>query len=630
MMLILLALGHLPQGKKLRSIVQNSSLRSKIICIVLIAMILMTGVSAVCLKMTVNAGNAMFYKALAGSLSYTAGDIATKLSNIESMTNMIITNSEIRKNLIILLDEEYEIKKKNAKSNLERLLTDYHQTYKSNNIAYISLYSNDVSITSYAPGAASTPEHIHTGVITETKMNAGYPIWDTDHCNTHGLFLGREARQVNHLSFRTLGTLVVCLDIEKMIATSTESAFLSDNIQYLLINEENHVFYRSDNFTQKQAAEISRKVVSGYQVLNINKSSYFAVKGNISPNEWQYICLVPYEEMEKTIYATQILVAVLLIVTLCLVLFLSHKMTRIIVSDITVLVNEMRDFFKDDAMLFKADALYQNRKDEIGILHKQFKNMVLQIQHMIRQNYISEILAKEAQLKALENQINPHFLYNTLEMIKSMIDLGIYEEAGEAITTLARFYRYSLSKGSDIITIGTEIEIVKQYLYIEKLRHMEYFDYEIDCERDTKQYVIPKLILQPILENAIVHGTTSDGRMCFVSLRVQNIEDVIVITVKDDGNGIASERLQQLNQDLEEACGEEKDSFGLFSINRRVRLLYGTEYGIKLKSEFGKGTSVILRIPKLEHLEETVSAILERDENIVGGNHDEETGYHRR
>ena len=400
--------------KKLRSIVQNSSLRSKIICIVLIAMILMTGVSAVCLKMTVNAGNAMFYKALAGSLSYTAGDIATKLSNIESMTNMIITNSEIRKNLIILLDEEYEIKKKNAKSNLERLLTDYHQTYKSNNIAYISLYSNDVSITSYAPGAASTPEHIHTGVITETKMNAGYPIWDTDHCNTHGLFLGREARQVNHLSFRTLGTLVVCLDLEKMIATSTESAFLSDNIQYLLIDEEDHVFYRSDDFTQKQAAEISRKVTSGYQVLNINESSYFSVKGNISPNAWQYICLVPYEEMEKTIYATQILVAVLLIVTLCLVLFLSHKMTRLIVSDITVLVNEMGDFFKDDAMLFKADALYQNRRDEIGILHKQFKNMVLQIQHMIRQNYISEILAKEAQLKALENQINPHFLYNTL------------------------------------------------------------------------------------------------------------------------------------------------------------------------------------------------------------------------
>ena len=210
-----------------------------------------------------------------------------------------------------------------------------------------------------------------------------------------------------------------------------------------------------------------------------------------------------------------------------------------------------------------------------------------------------------------------------------MIDLGIYEEAGEAITTLASFYRYSLSTGSDIITIGTEIEMVKQYLYIEKLRHMEYFDYEINCEKDAKHYVIPKLILQPILENAIVHGTASDGRMCFVSLSVQTVEGAIVIAVKDDGNGIAPEQLHQLNQDLEEAGGRERDSFGLFSINRRVRLLYGTEYGIRLESEFGKGTCVILRIPKLEHLEETVSMILERDEKVAGGSYDEETSHHR-
>ena len=87
----------------------------------------------------------------------------------------------------------------------------------------------------------------------------------------------------------------------------------------------------------------------------------------------------------------------------------------------------------------------------------------------------------------IQEQIKPHFLYNTLEMIKSMIDLGIYDEAGEAISTLARFYRNSLSKGSNIITIATEIDMVKQYLYIEKLRHMEYFDYEIVCEKETEQ-----------------------------------------------------------------------------------------------------------------------------------------------
>ena len=171
-------------------------------------------------------------------------------------------------------------------------------------------------------------------------------------------------------------------------------------------------------------------------------------------------------------------------------------------------------------------------------------------------------------------------------------------------------------------------DMVKQYLYIEKLRHMEYFDYEIECEKDAKQYVIPKLILQPIIENAIVHGTTSDGRMCFVSLSVKNEVDTVVITVKDDGNGIEPEKLRQLNADLEEGCGEEKGSFGLFSINRRVRLLYGTEYGIFLESEPEKGTSVILRIPKLEQLDETTSPMLEGDQGIAGRSHYEENRYY--
>ena len=569
-------------GKKLRSIVQNSSLRSKIICIVLIAMILMTGVSAVCLKMTVNAGNAMFYKALAGSLSYTAGDIATKLSNIESMTNMIITNSEIRKNLIILLDEEYEIKKKNAKSNLERLLTDYHQTYKSNNIAYISLYSNDVSITSYAPGAASTPEHIHTGVITETKMNAGYPIWDTDHCNTHGLFLGREARQVNHLSFRTLGTLVVCLDIEKMIATSTESAFLSDNIQYLLINEENHVFYRSDNFTQKQAAEISRKVVSGYQVLNINKSSYFAVKGNISPNEWQYICLVPYEEMEKTIYATQILVAVLLIVTLCLVLFLSHKMTRIIVSDITVLVNEMRDFFKDDAMLFKADALYQNRKDEIGILHKQFKNMVLQIQHMIRQNYISEILAKEAQLKALENQINPHFLYNTLESVNWRAKAIGESEISAMVESLGSLLRETIRVKEKVVSLKHELEIVSAYITIQKIRYGDRLEYTENVSENLMKLQLPHLTIQPLVENAIYYALEEVIGPCCIEVSAKRSGNLFIVTVRNNGSQFEEHALEKMASGQTSTHGF---GVGILNIEKRIQMIYGTEYGLELCNE---------------------------------------------
>ena len=116
--------------------------------------------------------------------------------------------------------------------------------------------------------------------------------------------------------------------------------------------------------------------------------------------------------------------------------------------------------------------------------------------------------------------------------------------------------------------------------------------------------------------------------MCFVSLSIKNAADTVVITVKDDGNGIEPEKLCQLNKNLDEARGEEKGSFGLFSINRRVRLLYGTEYGIRLESEPGKGTIVILRIPKLEHLDETASTILERDQETAGRKQYEENRYY--
>lgn len=404
----------------------------------------------------------------------------------------------------------------------------------------------------------------------------------------------------------------------------------SDSTFYVT-NKESRILLASD---MTSIGETIQKIdsFSAADVEELEMQGYLTGKGvvycstQMERPDWNLIHVIPMDELmeEQRLFARIFLICIFL--AMLIFAFLSWRNARTISGPILDLSSVMKNVVKEAY----APVEVPGAAEEIRILYRGYNTLTEQTQQLLQAIYEEEREKNEYQFRLIQEQIKPHFLYNTLEMIKSMIDLGIYEEAGEAITTLARFYRYSLSKGSDIITIGTEIEMVKQYLYIEKLRHMEYFDYEIDCERDTKQYVIPKLILQPILENAIVHGTASDGRMCFVSLSVKNATDAVVIIVKDDGNGIEPEKLQQLNQDLEEACEEKKDSFGLFSINRRVRLLYGTEYGLRLESDFGKGTSVILRIPKLEYVEETVSAILERDENLAGGkNHDEETGHHR-
>ena len=400
-------------------------------------------------------------------------------------------------------------------------------------------------------------------------------------------------------------------------------------VTFYIADQENNILLASNlDYTGKTIREIFP--FSETDIKNLEVQGYLNEKDEVycstqmSLLDWKLIHVIPMDELMEEQYLFARIFFICALLAVLFFAFLSWWNARTISEPILALSAVMKNVVKEAY----APVEVPGTSEEIQILYHGYNTLAEQTQQLLQTIYEEEREKNEYQFRLIQEQIKPHFLYNTLELIKSMIDLGIYDEAGEAISTLARFYRYSLSKGSDIITIATEIDMVKQYLYIEKLRHMEYFDYEIDCEKDTEQYVIPKLILQPILENAIVHGTTSDGRMCLVSLSVKNAEDTIVITVKDDGNGIKPDKLQQLNKDLEETRGEEKGSFGLFSINRRVRLLYGNEYGICLESEPGKGTSVILRIPKLEHLDETALSILERNQEIAGRGNYEKNRYY--
>lgn len=403
----------------------------------------------------------------------------------------------------------------------------------------------------------------------------------------------------------------------------------NSEVTFYITDQENTILLASDlNYTGKtirEAFPFSKRDVENLETQDyLAKENVVYCSTQMSLPDWKLIHVIPMDELMKE---QHLFARIFFICNLLVILFfalLSWWNARAISGPILDLSEVMKNVVKEAY----APVEVPGTSEEIQILYRGYNTFAEQTQQLLQTIYEEEREKNDYQFRLIQEQIKPHFLYNTLEMIKSMIDLGIYDEAGEAISTLARFYRNSLSKGSNIITIATEIDMVKQYLYIEKLRHMEYFDYEIVCEKETEQYVIPKLTLQPILENAIVHGTASDGRMCFVSLSIKNAADTVVITVKDDGNGIEPEKLRQLNKNLDEARGEEKGSFGLFSINRRVRLLYGTEYGIRLESEPGKGTIVILRIPKLEHLDETASSILERDQETAGRKQYEENRYY--
>lgn len=212
--------------------------------------------------------------------------------------------------------------------------------------------------------------------------------------------------------------------------------------------------------------------------------------------------------------------------------------------------------------------------------------------------YESRLLAKQAELSHLRSQINPHFLYNTLE---TMVGIA-YTESQPRIAELARalslIFKYSI-KGSAIVPLKNELKIAKNYILIQKARFEDRFDDEYIINSECLQDQVPKMILQPLIENAIVHGIEPCSRFCHLTISAQHMDGDLVICVSDDGAGIPPEQLEKLNEQLLQSCAESNQHIGVGNVHHRIRLMYGTLYGIRLESTPGEGSRVTIRLPVL-------------------------------
>ena len=250
-------------------------------------------------------------------------------------------------------------------------------------------------------------------------------------------------------------------------------------------------------------------------------------------------------------------------------------------------------------------------KDEIWKLCDNFNNMAEEIQKLLEQkeSYIEELkIEKElsrklqeqkrnAELQALQAQINPHFLYNVLNMITlEAEDVGA-TDISQLSASLGRFFRLSLSKGAEVIKLEAEVEHVENYLRIQSLRYKEKMTYIIEMDQELKTVPVIKLILQPLVENSIYHGIKPSLRNGYIRILIQKKEDVINIQVIDNGVGIPEQKVKVINEQLGNGRKMECNGYGIYNVNERVKLAYGKKYGLKYISEPGVLTKAILEIP---------------------------------
>jgi two-component system sensor histidine kinase YesM len=225
--------------------------------------------------------------------------------------------------------------------------------------------------------------------------------------------------------------------------------------------------------------------------------------------------------------------------------------------------------------------------------------MVFKIKELIDKEYKSEIETRNAQFKALQAQINPHFLYNTLQLVGGMAMAYKADEIYSIIRAISDMFRYITGKQGDMVLIDREIDHIKNYLHIQNLRFGGKVETDIFIEEGTEGFMIPMLTIQPLVENAFNHGFEKKLGLWKLSLEVQKVFDDIEITITDNGVGITEEKLDDLREQVK--CMTHplntKGSIGIKNVASRIRLYFGNDYGLDISSEVGKGTKVVIRIP---------------------------------
>jgi two-component system sensor histidine kinase YesM len=340
-------------------------------------------------------------------------------------------------------------------------------------------------------------------------------------------------------------------------------------------------FYYSDGFPDRKVT------LEGEQYLLT--STYSEVTG------WYIISMASADEVEAELnYITNLTVymtIIVLILIILLTLYLSSSLSKPIQK-----LQELTHRASENDLSVKIEI---SGDDEIAELGQSFNKMIRRINKLMEQNVREQKLLRKLEMESLDNQIKPHFIYNTLDLIIGLLENKDFDRATHMVEALGKFFRLSLSHGKEMVLIRNEIKHVKNYLFIQQFRHGEEYEYIIDIEDpEIMDKHIPKLILQPIVENSIYHGLLPADKNGLIIIKGLRENKNIYFKIVDNGVGIAPEKVEEINKILkgELKIDDQQKYFGLRNVNQRLKLMYGGSSGLQVESIENEKTMVTIRI----------------------------------
>ncbi|GAA0137924.1 hypothetical protein YSY43_47650 [Paenibacillus sp. YSY-4.3] len=371
----------------------------------------------------------------------------------------------------------------------------------------------------------------------------------------------------------------------------------------MLISPDSDIYFKPvDNRYSLQPEVINKIQLSASpsgmeEIKSADGVNLVVLYDTIEINKWRIAAVFPRNELllkiESIKYVTLVSMGIMIIFAMFFSMILARLLTQPLIK-LTRIVNKIGN----GNLKLHFDKELPN---EIGVLSSGIQNLILRIEDLLLQVEHKQIQVKNAEFKVLQAQIQPHFLYNTLYSIRQLCDMGLADDASKMVQAMSNYYRISISRGIEIITIKEELEHIENYLYIQHMRYGDDFDYEIDVDPALYPYKILKLTLQPLLENALYHGVKQQRKKGEIRVTGTFQHGQIRFQVTDNGVGMPAERLAEITQSLENPESEHSQiGYGVRNVQMRLRMQYGPKCGLSYASELNQGTCVTVMIQQQE------------------------------
>lgn len=472
----------------------------------------------------------------------------------------------------------------------------------NNYLGSVQIYSNYeqpyyYSFNDMSRGAASLSALMHTPLYQQAVEASGAPVWDyieageneyMEYSAYPRILLCRIIK--DNYSQKTIGALILGIRLDSI--SNKLTALIPSEGALAVLDDGQNILFSSAEFHGSELESLKKPSGTSTRTLSSDHSEYIYTYGVLPSFHWLLVYEYSNSSMLSLLFHAKTVSFLIVIISLILAVLVSIYLSNILTSPLQKLLNAMRKFRSGDFNSHVNFSFY----DEIGELGKGYDEMVDETRRLIASTWQLELKKREAELASLQSQINPHLLYNTLDSIYWHLMSKNTENAAQTIILLSKIFRQTLSQGKSFISVSSELELVSNYLSLQQMLMHDRLHFDILVTSDAADIMIPKLIIQPFVENSVIHGLQPTAANGYLTVNVYIEQKQLVILITDNGIGCSTNSLEELFEKTKDRTNY--SGFAIKNVYSRLKLQYEDECSIAFTSHPGK-TEVVIRIPLL-------------------------------